>query len=371
MSISSFELNDINAELSAMCDYPESSSMDMVEDEGYMIPNGFHVEQDLNYLVSKPSNAFYDSRLSAEENALLNMEVTPYIEEILYRAAEEKGTLPEPLVEDEIDDEHQSIQPTVDREARLNEAIPLFDKYLELSEKIDKACQHFGWSELSAARDMAWSIFKEEMDYNWLSLDLFDDKIEKRMIQLAAQGQEPDENGWNRFLEMRDQHLKRVKAIQRARYPITRKFYDRAQTLTKQCRDFWKTAGGKVINQLREEKKELYKVLTTKVDGYSCWDFVSDYWKLRQEEISKSYLSSNDNAGVDDPEQLNLLRDTIVGLSESHCWENMKAKKSDTHWNKWYSRFLDYSLGLANQGQSWWKYGGEMSMSAAKQKGYF
>lgn len=344
---SNFDFENINAELSAMCDYPESQSMDMIEDDGRMIPNGFHVESDLNYLVSKPSNSFYDSRLGAEENALLNMEVTPYIEEILHQAALEKGTIPEPLVENEIDDEYQSTHPTVDREARLNEAISLFDKYFELGNQINEACYKFGWSELAAARDMAWSVFNEEMEYNWLSLDLFDDKIEKRMTQLSSKGEEPSEDGWQRYLEMRQQRLRRVKDIQHARYPSTRKLFDRARQLTKQCRDFWQTENGKEINQLRTERQELYKTLTIKCDEYSHWDFVRDYWKLRQEPISKSYLSSNDNAGVDDPEELNLLRDTATGLSESHIWEQQQIEKKDVFWSKKYSKWLDWSLERA------------------------
>ena len=353
---SNFDIDSINSELAAMCDFPESSSMDMVEDEGYMIPDrfmipdGFHIEQDLDYIKSKPINSFYDSRLSAEENTLLNMEVTPYIEEILYQAALEKGTIPEPLVENEIEDSYDATSDKwkeLDREARLNDAIPLFDKYFELSNKIDKACHHFGWSELSAAKDMAWSIFNEEMEYNWLSLDLFDDKIEQRMTQLSSKGEEPSEDGWQRYLEMRQQRLRRVKDIQHARYPSTRSFFDRAQALTKQCREFWKTAGGKVINQLKEQKKELFKTLTVKCDGYSHWDFVTDYWKLCNEEISKSYLSTNDNAGVDDPNEMLILRDTATALGETHVWEQQQIEKGNIYWDKRYSKWLDWSLERA------------------------
>ena len=347
---SNFDFDSINAELQAMCDLSDSQSMDMVEDNGRMIPNGFHIDSDLNYLESKPSNVFYDSRLNEEQNAILNMEVTPYIEQILFLAAQEKGTLPEPLVENEIDDTYDAISEVtlqIDREARLNEAIPLLDKYFELAAQIDEACQKYGWSELSFAKDMAWSIFKEEMDYNWLVLDRFDDKAEKRLIQLASKGQEPDEQGWQRYLEMRKSLLSQVSKTKNARYFITRKFYDRAVTLTQQCRKFWTTEGGKIINQLRNEKRELFKTLTTKCDGYSHWDFVGDYWNLRKEEISRSYLSSNDNAGVDDPEELNLLRDTMKSLRETHIWEQQQIEKGDVVWSKRLGKWLDWSLERA------------------------
>jgi hypothetical protein len=306
---------------------------------------------------------FFDSSLSPEENALLNLEVTPEIEQLLFDVAKQKGTLLEALVEEEMDDTYSvSTEEQIDHEKELGEAIPLFDEYFGLSERIDKLCIEYGWSELSAAKDFAWSLFKEEMDYNWLALDRFDAKADTRLAVLATKGQEPEESKWQAFLTMRAHLLKQVSSRESWRYNYTRSFYDKAIKLNAECREFWKTDNGQHLNSLIAERKSLFTTLV----GADLWKYVAEYWKLRNSEISRTYLSENDNEGVDDPAALNQLRDSATALAETHLFEEEKEERGNIYWEKWYDSFLSYSLNLAKQGRSWMKFGGGQHLSQVK-----
>lgn len=307
------------------------------------MPSGFHIES-VGLYSSKPDNVFFDSSLTPEENALLNLEVTPQIEQLLFDAAKQKGTLQEVFVEDEVDDTYSvSLLDEIDHEKELEEAIPLFDEYFELSKRIDKLCAEYGWAELSAAKDFAWSVFTEEMDYNWLVVDRFDSKADARLAALAAKGQEPEENKWQQFLSMRARLLKQAKQIEQWRYNHTSSFYRKALKLNDECKEFWKTENGQHLNMLIQERKLLFSILV----GSGLWIYVAEYWKLRNLEISRTYLSENDNEGVDDPAALNQLRDTAVALAETHLFEQQKEERGDIYWEKYYSRWLDFSLNRA------------------------
>jgi exonuclease VII small subunit len=327
-----------------------------LENEDYLeaprsrtVPDGFHVDTQLNSLP-KEEKAFTDRSLTPDENALLNLEVTPLIEEVLHQTALDKGTIPESLVEDEIDDTYEPSVSEIDRERGLEQAIPFLDEYFSLSEKLERACLKFGWSELCAARDMAWSLFREEMEYNWLTVDRFDSKADSRLAELTSQGQEPDEKGWQKFLEKRGMLLQSVKRIERTRYNTTRSFYERAMELTKQCRDFWQTAEGKAINRIRQQRKDLFQTLVVKKEDGTChWDYVRDYWNLCNEEISKDYLSTSDGAGVDDPNEILRLRDTATALAETYALEQMHQEKGDIYWEKKLGKWLDWSLDRARR----------------------
>jgi hypothetical protein len=321
---------------------------DEVEEKMSFIPDGFHVEFHSTPAVEK-KNLFFSPKLTTEENALLNLEVDDQIEDILYAAAVEKGSIPvsEPLVEEEIDDTYDPkiVDYEVDHERRLAEAIDALDEYFNLSQALDQACDRLGWSELSAAKDMAWSIFKEEMDTNYMALDKFDTKADKRLTALAAQGEEPKPEQWNKFLTVRSKLLRQAKATEQRRFDYTHKFYDRARGLNAECKRFWKSENGKVINGLIAQRRQLYADLVKN----DQWKYVAEYWKLRNEEISRSYLSTNDNAGVDDPDEAIHLRDTAECLGDTHMIEEYKLRRDDDRVSRWYSKFLDKQLEKARR----------------------
>jgi len=316
----------------------------VIEDNGVYLPDGFHVEYHQE-TYSSGSN-FYDKNLTPEENAILNLEVTPQIERLMYDLAQEMETLPESLVEDEVDDNHLHLtEDTVDHERSLVEAIPALDEYFHLSEELDKAADKLGWAALASEKSLAWSIFKEEMNYNWLEFDRFIEKADVRLAILESKGKEVTEPQWFQFNKMKEDICKRVYKKQYTRYSVTRPYFDKAMNLTKQCKEFWQTEGGKHLSSLISARRESYKELVK--NGH--WRYVAEYWKLRNEPISCFYLSDNDNAEVDDPSEMNVSRFTPQVEGDTHFAELMRQERSDKFWEKWYSNFLDNSLAKAKE----------------------
>jgi hypothetical protein len=333
--------------------------LDYVENEetGYMTPDGWHVETD-----REPDNygkTFYDPSLTAEENALLNLEVTPEIEEILYLAAKDKGTLTDTiLVEEELDDTQSTdIKPGVDYERLLEKAIPFLDNYISLSRRLDKAMDKLGWLDLTTARKDAWERFLEEMDWNWFALDQWDAKGDARLLQLAALGEEPNPEGWNSFLSRRAEIIGECEEYQSARISKTYPLYQTALKATEACRSFWKSAEGKAINILRERRREAFLALQQPIVGEvnsntgetdpnttGCgWDVRFSYFKLMEEDISRTYLSTNDNSGVDDPDEQVVQKDTMEGYLDTHLLEEWKNKTGDIRAVKDYDKWFNWN----------------------------
>jgi len=301
--------------------------------------------------TSIPSNP----SLSDEENALLNLEVTPEIENLLYEHAKEKGSLPEPLVEEEIDDAYAEEYEGPDHERNLDNAIPLLDEYFRVSDLLDKAIDEFGWGSLSSRRAKWWSLFKEEVDFNWTKLDVWEEKVDKRLHQLSRLGKQPTDEQWQKTFEIRGNLVRYAKALEKNRWAYTSSIFKKALKVNADCRAFWKSPKGQAINKIRQERRDLYKQLTTRGEDKTCpLDYVGQYFQLKSTEFSRgSYLSSNDNAGVDDPVISALQKDTMEGYLDTHLLEEWLIEKGDIYWEKWYDRWLqrkeNYLAGISAQ----------------------
>lgn len=317
-------------------------SIEMTEvDEGVMKPDGFHIVND-----REPEHAFYSSEFSAEENALLNTEITPYIEDVLKQLAKENGTLPEPIVEDELDD--AGTEPLLfneDFERRLEDAIPHLDHYFHLSKELDKAVQELGWGELAAARQNAWSYWIEEMETNWLKLDLFDGKVDQRLIFLRASGKPVSPEQWSKLGIIRVKLEKECLQTQEKRKEYTCNLYRKALRLRDECRAFWQTENGRTITSLRDARREAYSQLVK--DGH--WDCRFAYFQLIEEEVNPYFTSGNDNEDVDDPVKVAAQKDPLEGCMDTHLLEQKHLKRGDTYWEKWYSRWLDWREDKARE----------------------
>ena len=319
--------------------------METVEvEEGVMIPDGFHLEYD-----NKPDNEFYDPALSEEENAFLNLEITPQIEALIYELAEDKGLILQPIVEDEIDDNYVELVPTVDHERKLEEAIPMLDDYFAVSKLLDKAIEKFGWGELVARRDKWWSFFKEEVDTNWLRVDQLDKKVDRRLFLLAREDKEPTEEQWEKLFTIRGNFIKEAMELEKARMSHTYAIYQKALKATADCREFWNTPQGKAINMLREERKQLYKKLTESDGDKSVpWDYCSAYFQLRDAELNP-FFTSGDTQAVDDPELIKINRTPVEGYMDTHLLEERNLEQGDVYWEKWYASWLERKEGYLSE----------------------
>jgi hypothetical protein len=314
----------------------DTECMMLSEEFELSIPDGFSIVQEEKPVV------FFDPSMTEEENAILNLEVTPEIEEILFALAKEQGQIPEPLVEDEIDDSHSEPLLQQDFEKCLDLATPLIEQYFSVSRLLDKAVNEFGWAALNAAKADAWSIFNEEMEWNWTGVDAFDAKADKRLTELGLQNKAPTSDQWRKFSEMRTRLVRQAEQLQETRRKYTYGFYQKAMRLTEECREFWKTPKGKAINVIRDDRKRLYSRMVEPDErtGLVAWDFIPSYFRNLEEELTP-YFTNGDVEAVDNPEVVAAYCDSTESYLDSHLIEERKLQTGDVYWEKWYARWLE------------------------------
>jgi hypothetical protein len=336
------DMHNDNSEVLAM--FGEfQAGVDMVElDEGHMVLDGYAVKE-----ITQPTNPpkdFTREDFSRAESDLLNLEVTDEIEDLIYALAKEKGLVAQPLVEDVLFDDGQVPNDGIDYDRALSNAIPIFDKYFEVSLELDKAVDLTGWNAMRTRRQTWWSHFQEEMDTNWLKLTAFEAKGDRQLFLLGLKGKEPTEAQWTRFMGIRKTIMKDCLDMQNKRYEFTSGIYQKCLQVTTQAREFWKTPQGEAINKLRSIRFGLYQELNQPVllmDGnvIKPWDLVTSYWQLREEELSPNF-TSGDTSSVDDPEVVLENKSVIESLMDSHLYEEVQIENGNTYWMNWYDTWL-------------------------------
>lgn len=238
--------------------------------------------EDNNILTCEYPNQYTNDQLD-----VLNMEVTPEIEAVLVTMLMEKAMK-----------EALSVVPMVqgpDTERALMDNLDLFEEYISLTNEREPLQKK--WESLRYARNMWWSLFKEEMDHNWLELDVFDTKLNLRMRTVN-----PTEEQWNKAKAIRSMIQGRCARTQQRRRNMTYGIYLKAKAATEKCQAFWKTADGIKLSNLNDMRSSVWNAIT---DLDCTWE---DYNNLVNLEFNK-YWTTGDTEEVDGME---LMANTIT-----------------------------------------------------------
>lgn len=258
----------------------------------------------------------YDGQYTKDEIDVLNMEVTPEIEAIL-------NTM---LLEKAASDAEGYVPASMgtDMERELSNNLDLFEDYIRISAERDMYQK--GWETIRYARSSWWSLFKEEMDENWMELVLFDTKLDKRMLSV-----QPTDEQWKKARTIRSMIHARCVRKQQARREYTYSIYLKAMAATKKCREYWNTPAGKELSRLNDERSTIWGMIS---DLDCTWE---DYNNLIGMEINK-YWTNGDTEEVDSMEMMCTSVYETMDLLEDASHEedsqyNAPQSKSRGYWN--------------------------------------
>jgi hypothetical protein len=201
-------------------------------------------------------------------------------------------------VEPVIYEDDELIGPTKgeDKEKDIDEHAWIFEKYIGLSRAREPYQQ--AWEKLRYARSTWWSLFKEEMDWAWLELDVFDRKAHHYLSPVNPKGivalhPVDAEIMVNKIVEARKKVVRRCEALQSQRKSYTYGIYQRCMKINDKCRAFWKTKEGIALTNLNQERSDYWEMIK---DLTSTWE---DYNSLVNREINP-YWTSGETEEVDD-----------------------------------------------------------------------
>ena len=258
----------------------------------------------------------YNNQYTKDELDILNMEVTPEIEAVLATMLMEKA------MKDAL-----SYVPMVqgpDTERTLLDNLDLFEDYISLTN--ERAPYQAKWETPRYARNMWWSLFKEEMDYNWMELDLFEGKLEGRMRLVT-----PTEDQWNKAKAIRKMIYGRCIRTQNRRRTMTYGIYLKAKAATEKCQAFWKTADGIKLSNLNDMRSSVWNAIT---DLDCTWE---DYNNLVNLEFNK-YWTTGDTEEIDGMELMaNTITEYMDMLEDASHSEDAEMdaveSKASGYWN--------------------------------------
>lgn len=159
------------------------------------------------------------------------------------------------------------------REELSDEDLILLEMRRQLTEFIDNSDEEKKYQELRTLKQNMWSFYQEEMDFNWLEVDVFEDKLERRLIQLEAKGEQPTEEQWEQAMKMLKIRKDRVvkyyespsgemkvdfRGFQGFSWMASRNMQTyplmlKAQQATQDVRDFWQSEEGKRLTEWKDQ----------------------------------------------------------------------------------------------------------------------
>ncbi len=266
--------------------------------------------EDNNLFVPEFSNQY-----TKEEVDILNMEVTPEIQAVLDQMLLEQAM-----------NEAQKYQPQFngpDKERELWDNIDLFEGYIRLSKEREKYQEK--WELLRYRRNTWWSLFKEEMDWNWMELDLFEIKLNKRLAVV-----EPTPVQWKKAKEVRSTIYNRCLSVQSKRRTVTYPIYLKAMDATRKCQAFWQSEDGRILNALNAERSAYWEAIS---QLNVTWD---DYNQVLECEINR-WMTNGDTEEVDTMEMMATNSwEAMEDLSASHAAEMSqfdRVSNGSGYWN--------------------------------------
>ena len=201
----------------------------------------------------------------------------------------------EPLIYE--DDELIGVTPGDDREKELDEQTWVFEKYIEVT-KVRQPYQE-KWEALRYQRSVWWSLFKEEMEMNWLELTVYERVSNHYLNPRNPNGiySIPDnKTKWNVFAwiwEGQQEVVEKCERLQLKRMSYTKSIYKRCMEKNAKCKAFWKTAEGIALTNLNQERSDYWEMIK---DLNITWE---DYNTLVNGEINP-YWTNGETEEVDD-----------------------------------------------------------------------
>jgi hypothetical protein len=221
-----------------------------------------------------------------------------------------------------------------DKEKDMDEQAWVFERYIELS-KAREPYQEM-WEKLRYRRSVWWSFFKEEMEWNWLELSVYERTSNHYLNPMNPNGIysiESNKDKWSVFSWIWQGQVvvhSRCERLQNERRSFTYGIYERAMDATKKCQAFWKTKEGIALTRLNQERSDCWEMLK----DLSCtWE---DYNSLVNQEINL-YWTSGETEDVDD-----------MTLSMSTLYEILDIME-DTH-----SKEMDAMERGPSSSVGWW-----------------
>lgn len=187
---------------------------------------------------------------------------------------------PEPVLFEQ--DEPIALSSEVDTEKELNDNLHIFEEYIKVTKKLRDLDAKY-WDPLKRARTLWWSYFKEEMDTNWLELDVYDRKLNRIRGVYERYCLIPTKAMWDEAFRRRSIIFNRCLKKQQNRREFTYSIYQKAKKATERCRAFWSTNQGKLRTDLATRRGELWEQIqqldVTFSDYNQLVDLVFDpYW---------------------------------------------------------------------------------------------
>lgn len=245
----------------------------------------------------------YDNQYTKEEVDILNMEVTDEVQAVIDSM----------LLDSAKKDMDMYVPPSdsTDLERQLDINIPLFEAYIAVTKEREVLQEK--WEALRYVRSTWWSLFKEEMEWNWNEYDRFVDRLDKRLRVVS-----PTDEQWKAAMIMKSRVYEHCMSVLNQRRSVTYPIYQKAKAATDRCREFWKTSAGIRLNELNEQRSGLWDLIQD-------LDVTFDDYNSLLEEVLTPYWTSGDTEEVDEQELVaNTPVETMDLLEFTHS-EEMKA----------------------------------------------
>lgn len=189
------------------------------------------------------------------------------------------------------DDQLIGVTPGVDKEMELDNNLWLFEEYQRTTKERETLQEK--WEGLRRSRNLWWSLFKEEMDANWLKLDVYDTKLNRVRGINQSTCLIPTEEQWTEAFMRRTRIWKSCEQMQEKRRSMTFEIYKKAMAATKRCQAFWKTKEGKALTSLNQRRSTLWMC----IQDLDCT--FEDYNNLVNQEINP-YWTTGESEEVDE-----------------------------------------------------------------------
>ncbi len=177
-----------------------------------------------------------------------------------------------------------------DLERQLMDNLDLFEEYIRIT--VEREPLQKKWEILRYRRNTWWSLFREEMDFNWMRLDLFDQRFNKWVETHIKERTKPTGKQWREAKAMRSLVFKECKKMVSRRWDTTNKVFLKAMDATRACQAFWRTEEGMYLSQLNDLRSTLWNQIQELDVTFE------DYNNLLQTEFNP-YWTTGDTEEVD------------------------------------------------------------------------